>query len=57
MHAEPGQLLFINSEILGNHSLGIDTKFATMSDPQTQELLILVQSNGPPLTAIESKML
>ena len=42
----PGQFLLINSEMLGNHSLGIDTAFATMSDQPTHNLAILGQPNG-----------
>ena len=33
MRAAPGQLLVINSEILGKHSLGIDTSFAMLYYP------------------------
>ena len=33
-----------NSEILAKHSLGIDTSFATMSDPSTPNLKFLVQA-------------
>ena len=34
----PGQFLFKNSEILGKHSQGIDTAFATTSDTPTHNL-------------------
>ena len=39
------QFLFINSEILENYSLGIDTSFATMRDQPTHNSGILVQPN------------
>ena len=45
--AAPGQFLFINSEILENNFLGIDTAFATMSDQPTQNLGLLGQPIGP----------
>ena len=38
--------LFINSDILGNHSRGIDTAFATMSDQPTHNLEILGQPSA-----------
>ena len=41
-----GPFVFKNSEILGKHSLGIDTSFATMSDPPTKNLGFFVQANG-----------
>ena len=36
----------MNSEILGEHSVGIDTAFATMSETPTQNLGVLVQARG-----------
>ena len=45
MNFSLGQYLFINSEILGNHSGGIDTAFATMIDQPTHNLEILGQPN------------
>ena len=44
-----GQFLFINSEILGQHSAGIDTSFATKSDTPTHNLGVLVQASAYPL--------
>ena len=40
-----GQFLLKNSEILAKHFLGIDTSFATMSEPSTPNLGFLVQAN------------
>ena len=58
MHAGLSQFFsLLNFEILGNHSLGIGTSFATKSAPLTHKLQILLQANGPPLTVIESEML
>ena len=42
----PSQFLFINSEIFGQHSVGIDTAFATMSDTETPNFGVLVQATG-----------
>ena len=41
----PGKFLFINSEILGQHSVGIDKAFATMGYLLVQFSLVLVQPN------------
>ena len=41
-------IFFINSEILGNPSFGIDTAFTTMSDQPTHNLEILGQPNLHP---------
>ena len=41
----PGQFLFIKFDILGQHSVGIDTAFATKSDTPTHNLGVLVQAN------------
>ena len=43
----PGQFLFINSEILGQHSVGIDTAFATMGYLLAQFSVVLVQPIAP----------
>ena len=41
----PSQFIFKNSEILGKHSLGIDSAFATMGYPPTHNLGVLVQAS------------
>ena len=41
-----GQFLFINSENLGQHSVGIDTAFATIGYLLAQFSMVLVQSTA-----------
>ena len=44
-----GQFLFINSEIFGQHFVGIDTAFVTKRDTPIHNLAVLVQgtAEGP----------
>ena len=45
----PGQFLFINSETLGQYSVGIDTAFSTKSDTPSHNLGVLVQATLQPV--------
>ena len=49
-----GLFLFINSEIFGQHSVGIETVFATNSDTPTHNLEVLVQANIYALNAFST---
>ena len=48
-----GQFLFINSEIFGQHCVGIETGFATKSDTPTHNFGVLVQATVQSYTQLE----